>query len=506
MKKLRFLLPTLYPFPLFSVSCVQQQAKNNSEDKKNDVINKENNDSIRDTSKEKGTIKTGNSAEEKESAQQERNNEQSQSIDNQEQSSSQNSDSNLFNDLNSIEKNITISIPFYKNKDAESSWAVLKNNINELIPLLGLNQDIKLKYSIEYTNDNNPNVDNNAGKIKNIGVKFSHNNQSQVLYFNLNGFYLQNNNLPKNNKNDYLKAKVDLPMSVKGLYPSLIAHMLLYAEDPNKYNQKQVNSSGKYLINFEQLQNKNTDLFYEQVASLNISLKEAFFEYNENFNNKYMTKVVATKFNDIEGTLGIKIQITNTEDGPRNEPELTIKFEFNGLRKIDLNNGNNNVIGFNILPTDLVNLINKKDPIKKVIKDNYNSLNQPIDLISNLDDFNYKSLINELNKIMNVSILDNELNTYRFTKGSEKISSFEGLQQKFGLYPFYTRFNDVIKNVRLEIMQEDENKNAQIYFDVELPIFMQSSYTDLSDNEATGKSITINVKSKFNLNKINNIT
>lgn len=111
-------------------------------------------------------------------------------------------------------------------------------------------------------------------------------------------------------------------------------------------------------------------------------------------------------------------------------------------------------------------------------------------------------MITALNKIVNVSIVDNKFKTYNFTKGSEKISSFAGLKQNFGLYPFYTRFHDNIKNVRLEITNNTDNKTGNIYFDVELPIFMQNSFTDLSDNLATGKSITINVKTQFNLDNI----
>ncbi|MBZ4203437.1 MAG6410 family transglutaminase-related lipoprotein [Mycoplasma tauri] len=205
MKKIRFLLPTLYSFVLFSVSCVKQEAENKTKDKQNDSL------IISNVLKETDTIKTGNSAEAKKPAQQEKKKEQSQTIDIKKQSSSQKSDLNPFNDLNSIEKNITISILSYKNKDANSSWAVLKNNISELIPLLGLNQDIKSKYSIGYANDNNPNVDNNAGTIKNICIKFSHNNQSTVMYFNLNGFYLQNKSLPKNNKNNHKLSKINYP-------------------------------------------------------------------------------------------------------------------------------------------------------------------------------------------------------------------------------------------------------------------------------------------------------
>ncbi|VEU60878.1 Immunodominant protein p72 [Mycoplasmopsis bovigenitalium] len=487
MKKIRLLFPALCSLVLFSTSCVQQQTKNGPkkhENTQNITLN----------------IGVGNIRNDKK----DKNNGSNGSINIKKDTGSQSSSE--LNDLNSIEKDVAISIPLYKNQDANSSWIALKNNINDLIPLLGLNHNIKSKYNIEYAQNNIPNIDNNNGIITNIGVKFSYKNQSKVLYFNLSGFYSHNNNLPKNNKNEYLIPKSTLPPSVKGLFPSLIAHMLLHAEDPNKYNQNQESANdSKYIINFEQLQNKNSNLFHDQVAPLNISLKEAFFEYNEKFKEKYKTKVVATKFNDLEGTLGIKVQISNTENGPQGEPELTAEYQFDGLRKIDLNNGNKNVIDFNVLPSDLEKLVNENNQIKKVIAENQNNLNQAIYLISKLNEFNYKSLVNKLNKIVNVGIIDNELNTYRFTNGSAKINSFAGLKQQFGLYPFYTRFNEVIKNVRLEITNDSGNKTGNIYFDVELPIFVQNSFTDLSTNEATGKTIKINVKSKFNLGKIKDL-
>lgn len=483
MKKIRLLLPALCSLVIFSTSCVQEQTKNGPKEHEN-------------TQNITLNIGVGNIRNDKK----DKNNGSNGSIDIKKDTGSQSSSE--LNDLNSIEKDVAISIPLYKNKDANSAWIALKNKIDDLIPLLGLDHNIKSKYTIEYGQNNIPNINNDSGIITNIGVKFSYKNQSKVLYFNLNGFYSHKNNLPKNNKNEYLIPKSTLPASVKGLYPSLIAHMLLHAEDPNKYNQNQESANSKYIINFEQLQNKNNNLFHDQVAPLNISLKEAFFEYNKNFKNKYLTKVVATKFNDIEGTLGIKIQISNTENGPSNEPELTAEYQFNGLRKINLNNSDKNVINFSVLPSDLVEVINKNNSIKKVISENQNNLNQTIYLISKLSDFSYKNLVKELRKIVNVGILDNELNTYHFTKGSEKINAFVGLKQQFGLYPFYTRFNEVIKNVRLEITNNSDNKTGYIHFDIELPIFVQNSFTDLSTNEATGKTIKINVRSQFSLNKI----
>ncbi|ENY70276.1 Hypothetical protein, predicted lipoprotein [Mycoplasmopsis bovigenitalium 51080] len=487
MKKIRLLFPALCSLVLFSASCVQQQTKNDPkkhENTQNITLN----------------IGVGNIRKDKK----DNNNGSNGSINIKKDADTQSSDE--LNELNSIEKDVAISIPLYKNQDANSSWIALKNEIDGLIPLLGLNHNIKSKYKIEYAQNNIPNIDNDSGIITNIGVKFSYENQSKVLYFNLNGFYSHKNNLPKNNKNEYLIPKSTLSALVKGLYPSLIAHMLLHAEDPNKYNQNQESTNGsEYKINFEQLQNKNNNLFHDQVAPLNISLKEAFFEYNEKFKDKYKTKVVATKFNDLEGTLGIKVQVSNTENEPQGEPELTAEYQFDGLRKIDLNNTDKNVIDFNVLPSDLEKLINENNQIKKVISENQNNLNQQIYLISKLSDFNYKRLVSELNKIVKVGILDNELNTYRFTKGSETINSFAGLKQQFGLYPFYTRFNEVIKNVRLEITNNSGSKTGNIYFDVELPIFVQNSFTDLSTNEATGKTIKINVKSKFNLDKIKDL-
>lgn len=489
MKKIRLLLPTMCSFILFSASCVQQQTINKPDKQENEPGKQE---------KEPGKTLNDGDQNGKNGKGNKKNDPQPPT--NIKKIVPPNSD--VLNDLDSIEKDVTIYIPLYKNRDANSSWAILKNDINDLITLLSLKQNIKSKYTIEYSQNNMPKIDNNSGIITNIGVKFSHMNQSKVLHFNLRGFATFNNNLPKNNKNEYLVPLSTLPESVKGLYPSLIAHMLLHAEDRDKYNQKQEASNNKYIINFDQLENKNNDLFYQQVAPLNISLKEAFFEYNENFKEKYLTKVVAAKFNDVEGTLGIKIQISNTENGPRDEAELTKEYEFSGLRKIDLNNSNQNVIDFYVLPTDLVEIINKYTQIKKVVLDNQNNINQSIDLSSKLSEFSYKTLITALNKIVNVSIVDNQLNAYNFRKGSDKISSFAGLKQKFGLYPFYTRFHDNIKNVRLEITNNTDTKTGNIYFDVELPIFMQSSFTDLSDNLATSKPITINVKSEFNLDKI----
>lgn len=101
MKKIRLLLPALCSLVLFSTSCVQQQTKNEPKKQEN-TPNKTLNNGDKDNKNGKKIQKTPQPP-----------------IDIKKNTDPQISDE--LNELNSIEKDIAISIPLYKNQDANSS-------------------------------------------------------------------------------------------------------------------------------------------------------------------------------------------------------------------------------------------------------------------------------------------------------------------------------------------------------------------------------------------------
>nr|VZK64874.1 hypothetical protein MF5292_00016 [Mycoplasma feriruminatoris]VZR75019.1 hypothetical protein MF5294_00016 [Mycoplasma feriruminatoris]VZR96818.1 hypothetical protein MF5293_00016 [Mycoplasma feriruminatoris] len=188
------------------------------------------------------------------------------------------------------------------------------------------NLDILSKYKINFESDfSNVIFAQEKGTIDNVKIKFTKEKESKIKVFIFTGFKkITNESKDKiNNKDNYIKAKTTLDKRITAVYPSLLANMLLYVEDSKKYEEIQLSRNS---INFDELKNKNTDLFENDFIGFNIGTKEFLFEYNEKDREKYKDKIVAAKYDDINGELGVEVEITNRKESNITEPLIKKTF------------------------------------------------------------------------------------------------------------------------------------------------------------------------------------
>ncbi|UKS53694.1 lipoprotein [Mycoplasma feriruminatoris] len=236
-----------------------------------------------------------------------------------------------FSDLEKLSKEISFeNFTFYKNKDAKTAWNELlvnqERSFKEVI--FNKNLDILSKYKINFESDfSNVIFAQEKGTIDNVKIKFTKEKESKIKVFIFTGFKkITNESKDKiNNKDNYIKAKTTLDKRITAVYPSLLANMLLYVEDSKKYEEIQLSRNS---INFDELKNKNTDLFENDFIGFNIGTKEFLFEYNEKDREKYKDKIVAAKYDDINGELGVEVEITNRKESNITEPLIKKTFSF----------------------------------------------------------------------------------------------------------------------------------------------------------------------------------
>ncbi|TDV24088.1 LppA/P72 family lipoprotein [Mycoplasmopsis mustelae] len=392
-----------------------------------------------------------------------------------------------FNDLESLQKDIIINNIYYKKRDALVGWSELKYNTDIFISLLNLPQSIKDKYQITYNESNDFKVDQQKGVIENILVTFNFKNHQKTYKYKLSGFKITENNPTINHKEQFLNKKT-LNQNIRNLFPSLLAHMILYSENPQSYSQNEnksnCSSNDSCVINYESLLNKNRDLFKETTPNLNISLKTQFFEINETYKEKYVWNITAAKYNDLTGSIGLQVEIRNSDDNHNNEPDITQEFEFDGLRSLNPNN-QNPLLSFFITPADLKDVINNLTSLKNKILNNKDNNNTIITLTS----IEASSLKTKLFNKFLVSILDNQ-NTYHLSLSSQYTKNLLGLTQGFSIYPFYTHLSsNNINNLSISI-EDDSQRNAKVVnftFNFKYQIAIQNSYSSLRDNSLDGE-------------------
>lgn len=397
-----------------------------------------------------------------------------------------------FSSLESLELNPTSYIKFYNQKHSDAAWIELKKNFNSLISELNISQEIKNEFNLELVEINKVSTNKVEGVINNIKIKFTKDNQSVIKVFSLNGF-AKYNDTKVNHKNNFLTQN-ELNESLTNLFPSLVARMMLYSEKPNEYLSN--TSQNNFIINFEALMNRNNDLFTSKSPNFNAALKETFFSKNPEFETKYVYKIVAAKYNDLTGTLGLEVFISDSDENPSDEPGINKQFIFSGFRRINKEKPNDNVLSFFMTPSNLKESLKKNTSIKNKIIELKNNNELPINLNSHLSELSLKLL--ELNLYSNllISIIDNK-GSYNLRHSDLRVPSLVGLTQEFALYPFYTRYtkDDIIKNLNVSI-KYDNNRNQKMIeasFNVRLSIAIQESYNNLVDNFITEEYIEIPV-------------
>ncbi|QIN49059.1 LppA family lipoprotein [Mycoplasma capricolum subsp. capripneumoniae] len=428
------------------------------------------------------------------------------------QSDEQNDSKNRvdFLDIEKINKKIDFKyITTYNNKTANAAWVQIKSRGQNIFKeiIFNKNKEILETYQIEFDSESLPEIIDEKGIISKVKIKFTKFNESKIFIFSFIGFKeeAKSEKDNKSKKNEYIKVKDKINEKIKGLYPSLVAYMLLYVEDQNKYN-KDIKQSGN-VINFQDLENKNDSLFSSDFPGFSIGTKELLFEYKEEYRQIYKDEIISAAYDDLNGILQLEVQIRNTDDhtNDKGDPLITKKFKLEGFRKVDIKNENNNVIFVDLLKNDFKEIVNKGS-LTEIVKQfiTYGAYNKKI----GLGNSNQTGIKNELFKKLIVNINDKS-NIYRTTQtlsldrnNGKKYKSILGLKNNMSLYPFHTRANkDSIKNIYLTITNENGIKEAKIEFELYLSVYA-STFTDLTDNTyASKKNIKLTITQIAQINQ-----
>ncbi|EXU60034.1 LppA family lipoprotein [Mycoplasma mycoides] len=398
-----------------------------------------------------------------------------------------------FSDVDKLPREISLEhFTNYKNKPLESAWSDLQKDSTVFSHILFKN----LKgYKISFENTSAVKFDHSKGVIGNVKIKFTKEGKTITRVFMFTGLKKNEEikpNQPKNNKDNYIKPRsVDNRLS--GLFPSLLAYMLLFVEDNKKYEEIQWNKNS---INFDQLKNKNTNFFDESFVGFNVGTKELLFEYNENDRTKYEDKITSAKYDDINGELGLEVEIKNRKDSNLSEPGITKVFNFKGFRKTNFNNQDDNVLSLSLLPSDLKDLATKgslKSDINKAIESK--EFSKKISISNN--DF----IKNELFKKLILNVVDNENHIYRDTQSlkldysnkSGESNTIIAFNDGTSLYPLHTKIDkDSIGDIFITITNEDGQNKLEIELNVNIP-FYASNLNDLTSH-STSQDKTLEYK------------
>ncbi|KJQ45643.1 LppA family lipoprotein [Mycoplasma mycoides subsp. mycoides] len=399
-----------------------------------------------------------------------------------------------FADLDKLPKEISFErFDFYTSKDVTTALSHLRTD-GSVIKIIFSNthRNIFGKYNINLELDGNEKEDVKKGLIDKVKVKFTNkkDKKSKIIEFTFTGFKVIQKSPDKENKNskkNYIKKKEKIDNKLTGLYPSLVAYMIMYTQEPKNYK----NLMQKDSINFEELENNNPNLFADPEINLNVvALKDLLLEYNRELGKLYKDKVIAVSYDDVNGKLGLKLLIENREENDTiaSKYSETLEFDFVGFRKIDLKNPNKNVLSLLFPQNNFKDMI-KNNVFKKKIEV-LKSGKQKEDMVLVKEEY-AKQLIF---KNLLVQIIDNENNLYRSTQTlslqnnkKDNYTSILGLAGGGTLYPFHTIINNnSIKNIYLMINKEKNKKyKVAINFEVDIPIFA-STTSDLTFHATSG--------------------
>ncbi|KKW61754.1 LppA family lipoprotein [Mycoplasma capricolum] len=405
-----------------------------------------------------------------------------------------------FSDVKELNKKIDFQyFSTYNNKNADAAWVQIisrgQNIFKEII--FNKNKDILDKYTVEFDPENKPNIIVEKGIIDDIKIKFTKDSESITLQFSFIGFMKkeESQNDAKNNKNNYIKPNDKITEKLKGLYPSLIAYMLLYFEENhsnNKYDTE-LKQHGN-VINFDELKNNNSNLFENDSVGFSVGTKELLLNYDKEYERLYKDRITEASFDDINGTLGLKIRIENRDENHSTEPTITKEFQFNGFRKVDFEDQKNNPFSVTLLQNDLKTILNEQK-IRKSLEE------MGLNLNSEITDFGVQSKNylweTEIFKYLILDITDNKNHIYKSNQtlkidpNSKKndYKSILGIKPNMSLYPFNTMISkESIKDMIISI----ENKKVTLEFDLHIPVYA-TSFSDLITHTTNGKDLVIKI-------------
>ncbi|QVJ95509.1 LppA family lipoprotein [Mycoplasma mycoides] len=395
-----------------------------------------------------------------------------------------------FSDLDKLPREISFdNFEIYKKQDATSAWFDLKTKIKWIFEKVINDKEIINKYEVNFVNENDLVFVDEKGVIDKVSIKFTKEKQSKTRTFSFTGFKKRTNQVNKNNKENYIKPKNKVDQKLLGLYPSLVAYMLMYSQDHNIY--RELLQSGN-VINFEELENGNNNLFYSDSINLNVEMKDLLLEYDKSLGELYDDKIIGVRYDDINGILGLEVEITNRDDDPKTKDEpFSYKpkaFIFQGFRKIDFNNNDKNVLSINLLPSSLKEIVGKGNVKKKI--DEFKKSGKKENKIS-FEKSTEPFFKQQLFKNLLVDINDNEQKIYRSNKtlslhSSNGYTSIIGLAGNMSIYPFHSIITkDCINNISLVVnKQPDNNYLITIDFDFDIPVF-SSTFSDLKSHVAS---------------------
>ncbi|UZK64133.1 LppA family lipoprotein [Mycoplasma mycoides subsp. capri] len=413
-----------------------------------------------------------------------------------------------FKDLETLKKDYSFKyITQYNLISATSAWIKIKGEQTRIFKdfIFKDNNSILNNYQVELDPENQPDISDQKGTIDKVRIKFTKDKESKIIYFTFTGFKPQENVHKEDktkNKRDYIKPKDNIDSSFLGLYPSLVAYMLLYIEEGtsnNKYD-KDIKQTGN-VINFDDLKNDNRDLFEDTFKGFGPGTKELLFNYKEDYRRIYKDKITKARYNDFTGELELEVQITNTDDhtNSNNDPIITMSFTFKGFRKIYVKEPQNNVLNVSLTKKGLNEIINKQY-LKNVIKQlkDHNALSSEKEI--NIGDVRGNGLEDDIFDQLTVDIDDKTHKIYKSTqtlgltygKKSEN-KSLLGLKNNMTLYPFHARVNkNSVKNINVIISKKGAKNELKIEFEVHFNVYA-STLGDLT-SEAYAKEDTLTLK------------
>ncbi|WP_434343661.1 LppA family lipoprotein [Mycoplasma sp. 06067-C1-B144P-99-0482-3] len=401
-------------------------------------------------------------------------------------------------DLDKLPKEISFdNFEIYKKQDATSAWFDLKTKIKWIFEKVINDKEIINKYEVNFVNENDLVFVDEKGVIDKVSIKFTKDKQSKTRTFSFTGFKKRTNQVNKNNKENYIKPKNKVDEKLLGLYSSLVAYMLMYSQDHNNY--RELLQSGN-VINFEELENGNNNLFYSDSINLNVEMKDLLLEYDKSLGELYNDKIIGVRYDDINGILGLEVEIKNREESNLSEPSITKVFNFKGFRKIDFNNNDRNVLSINLLPSSLKEIVGKGNVKKKI--DEFKKSGKKENKIS-FEKSTEPFFKQQLFKNLLVDINNNEQKIYRSNQtlslhSSNGYTSIIGLAGNMSIYPFHSIITkDCINNISLVVnKQPDNNYLITIDFDFDIPVF-SSTFSDLKSHVASdSKTLKLKVNAK----------
>ncbi|TKA58950.1 hypothetical protein MBOVa_7680 [Mycoplasmopsis bovis 8790] len=308
-----------------------------------------------------------------------------------------------------------------------------------------------------------------------------------------------------------LVSPATLPKEILRLYPSLIGSTILNnlkLEANRKQNPDSTYPTNAGNSGFRLLFNKEKDLFVDGMPSLHNDLEKIFFNFSPNYTSKYEAKIVAAGFNDLEGELTLGIQILYKPDSTiENTSDNTYfqSFKFNGFRKFDLTNNENNVLKLKFDNQNLTNISKKwkkhmihyaRQTLKKAIAENASlaSINNPNKLRFVRYLFTPRFLLSEIP--LNI---DDDTNVYRIKDNNLTLLDVFSRNHKAIVYPFYgslTSFDDIFDmpnndSVKFDLYKNSENKEIlKITINLTIVPGVQNIYTNIDRDTKDKKKAT----------------